>query len=70
MEAYSHCGRMRVLYAVDFSSCLCGLIFVLRKYNDCFAFLCILSEGNVYDGGDYNSSLHFMQLNLKAIIDR
>ena len=30
-EAYSNFGLMRVLYAVDFSSCLCGLIFLLRK---------------------------------------
>ena len=33
MEAYSNCGLMRVLYAVDFSSCLCGLMFLLRKPN-------------------------------------
>ena len=37
MEAYSNCGRMRVLYAVYFSSCLCGLIFLFRKPNDWFA---------------------------------
>ena len=39
VEAYSKCGPMRVLYAVDFSSCLCGLIFLLRESNDWFAFL-------------------------------
>ena len=33
MEAYSSGGLMRVLYAVDFSSCLCGLMFLLRKPN-------------------------------------
>ena len=43
MEAYSNCGRKRVLYAVDFSSCLCGLIFLLRKPNDWFAFFVMLS---------------------------
>ena len=33
VKAYSKCGLMRVLYAVDFSSCLCGLVFLLRKPN-------------------------------------
>ena len=58
--AYSRCGRMRLLYVVDLSSCLCGLIFLLRKPNDWFALFCILSEGNVYDHADYISSLHFV----------
>ena len=31
VEIYSNWGLMRVLYAVDFSSCLCGLVFLLRK---------------------------------------
>ena len=34
---------MRVLYAVDLSSCLCGLIFLLRKSNDWFAFFVVLA---------------------------
>ena len=43
MEAYSNCGRMRVWYAVDFSSCFCTLIFLLRKSSDWFAFLVMLA---------------------------
>ena len=43
MEAYSSFGLMRVLYAVDFSSCLCALIFLLRKPNVWFAFFVMLA---------------------------
>ena len=43
VEAYSSCGLMKVLYAVDFSSCLCGLIFLLRKPNVWFAFFVMLA---------------------------
>ena len=43
MEAYSNYSGMRVSYAVDFSSCLCGLIFFLRKPNDWFAFFVMLT---------------------------
>ena len=43
MEAYSDCGLMRALYAVDFSSCLCGLRFLLRKPNVWFAFFVMLA---------------------------
>ena len=43
VEAYSNCRQIRVLYASDFSSCLCGLIFLLRKPNDWFAFFVMLA---------------------------
>ena len=43
MAAYSNCGLMRVLYAVDFSSCLCGFRFLLRKPNVWFAFFVMLA---------------------------
>ena len=43
MYAYSNCNGIRVSYAVDFSSCLCGLIFLLRKPNDWFAFFVMLN---------------------------
>ena len=55
-EAYSNFGLMRVLYAVDFSSCLCGLIFLLRKIKDWFAFFCnigfMCSPAKVVQNGD------------------
>ena len=43
MEEYSNYGIMRASYTVDFSSCLCGLIFRLRKPNDGFAFFVMLA---------------------------
>ena len=45
MEAYSNCGLMRVLYAMDFSSCLWGLTFSLRKPYVWFAFFVMLVIG-------------------------
>ena len=51
MEAYSNCGLMRVLYAVDFSSCLCGLRFLLRKPYVCnVGYMC--SSAKVVRNGD------------------
>ena len=43
MEAYSKRGRMRVLYAVDFSSCFCTLMFLFMKPSDWFAFFVMLA---------------------------
>ena len=43
MEAYSNCCLMRVLCAMDFSSCFWGLIFPLRKPYVWFAFFVMLA---------------------------
>ena len=48
---------MRILYAVDFSSCLCSLIFRLRKPYDRFAFFVMLAINAFPSLGRPNSGL-------------
>ena len=49
VEAYSNCGRTKVLYAVDFRSLFWNRIFLLMKPSVWFAFfevlfMCVLHE--------------------------